>query len=117
MCLLTIGLLLFPGTALDSLWRLNPDAHVAFQSLGKVSIALMIVVGIGCAFATIGLAKNRRWGINLALLILAVNLAGDLINVVVRGDLRALIGVPIAGAIIIYLLRARSTNARDSARD
>ena len=31
MCALTIVLLLFPGTSLDSLWRLNPDAHSAFN--------------------------------------------------------------------------------------
>ena len=27
MCLLTIVLLAFPGTALDALWRANPEAH------------------------------------------------------------------------------------------
>lgn len=111
MCLLTIALLLFPGTALDSLWRLNPEARAAFQSLGKISIALMVVVGAACASAAIGLVRDRRWGRNLAVVILAVNLGGDLINVFARGDLRPLIGVPIAAALIIYLLRARA-NAR-----
>lgn len=108
MCLLTIGLLLFPGTALDSVWRLNPDAHAAFQSLGKLSILLMLVVGCACGLAAIGLTKNRRWGQNLALVILAVNLAGDLINVIVRHDWRTLIGLPIGGALIVYLLRRRA---------
>jgi uncharacterized membrane protein (DUF2068 family) len=107
MCLLTIVLLLFPGTALDSLWRLNPDARAAFQSFGKLSVALMAVVGAACAAAAIGLAKHRRWGRNLAVVILAVNVGGDLINVFARGEVRALIGVPIAAAIIVYLLRAR----------
>ena len=45
MCLLTIVLLVFPGTKLDSLWNLNPDAHVAFQSLGSWSVLLMLAVG------------------------------------------------------------------------
>jgi uncharacterized membrane protein (DUF2068 family) len=107
MCLLTIVLLLFPGTALDSLWRLNPDAHAAFQSLGKLSIAMMAVLGAACAAAAIGLTKNCRWGRNLAVIILAVNVGGDLINVLARGEVRALIGVPIAAAMIVYLLRAR----------
>jgi hypothetical protein len=40
MCLLIIVLLVFPGTKLDSLWNLNPDAHVAFQSArGLVDLA------------------------------------------------------------------------------
>ena len=44
MCTLTTGLLPFPGTALDSLWRLNPDAHLMFQSSGKWSLLLMVIV-------------------------------------------------------------------------
>ena len=110
MCLLTIVLLLFPGSALDSLWRLNPDAHGAFQLLGKISILVMAIVGAACASAAVGLAKNRRWGVNLALTILAVNLVGDLINAFARGDLRTLIGLPIGGAMIVYLLRSGAAN-------
>jgi hypothetical protein len=40
--------------------------------------------------------------------ILAANLLGDLGNAVFAGDSRALIGVPIAGAAIAYLLRRDS---------
>src|SRR5439155_7510761 len=47
MCLLTVVLLVFRETKLDSLWNLNPDARVAFQSLRSWSIALMLVVGTG----------------------------------------------------------------------
>ena len=111
MCLLTVGLLLFPGSGLDALWRLNPDAHGAFQSIGKLAILLMLVVGAACAAAAIGLAKNRAWGRTLAVIILAVNLTGDLVNVFARGDLRGLFGVPIAAALIFYLLRVRSVRS------
>jgi hypothetical protein len=105
MCALTIGLLLFPGGALDSLWRLNPEAHAAFQSMGRWSILLMEAVGVACAFAAIGLARNARRGRSLGILILVVNLVGDLTNAFVRYDLRTVIGVPIAGAMIFYLTR------------
>ena len=107
MCLLTIAMLLFPDSALDSLWKLNPDARVTFQSLGKMSILLMLIVGAACAFAAIGLAKRTRWGIPLALGILVVNLIGDSLNAFVRHDLRTLIGLPIGGAMIAYLLLVR----------
>ena len=80
MCLLTIVMLLFPGSALD---------------------------GIACASAAIGLAKRMRWGIPLALAILTLNLAGDLLNALLRHDLRTLVGLPIGGATIAYLLIAR----------
>ncbi len=107
ICLITIITLLFPGGALDPIWRLNPDAHVAFQQIGRLSILLMVVVGSACAVAAIGLATRARWGVSLALGILAVNLVGDLLNAFVRHDLRTLIGLPIGGAMIAYLLIAR----------
>ena len=105
MCALTIWLLLFPGSALDSLWRLNTDAHAAFQWIGGLSILLMVIVGVACALAAIGLARNAKWGRWLGILILAANLVGDLTNTFVRHDLRTLIGVPIAGAMIFYLAK------------
>ena len=71
----------------------------------------MVIIGAGCAFAALGLARNRRWGQNLALTILAVNLIGDSINAVARHDLRTLIGLPIGGAMIFYLLKVRSAKA------
>ena len=107
ICLLTIVILLFPGSALDSLWKLNPDARVAFQSLGKLSILLMLIVGAACASAAIGLAKRTRWGLPLASGVLTVNLIGDSLNAFVRHDLRTLIGLPIGAAMIAYLLTVR----------
>src|SRR5437867_11913371 len=77
MCALTIWLLLFRGSPLDSLWRLNPDAHAAFQWLGGLSILLMVIVGIACALAAIGLARNARWGLWPGILILGSNVVGD----------------------------------------
>jgi len=105
MCALTIWLLLFPGGALDSLWRLNPEAHAAFQRIGGLLILLMVIVGVACALAAIGLARNAKWGRWLGILILAANLVGDLTNAFARHDLRTLIGVPIAGAMIFYLAK------------
>jgi hypothetical protein len=105
MCALTIWLLLFPGGALNSLWRLNPEAHAAFQRIGGLSILLMAIVGVACALAAIGLARNAKWARWVGVLILALNLVGDLTNAFVRHDLRTLIGVPIAGAMIFYLAR------------
>ena len=104
MCALTVSLLLFPGSALDWLWRLNPDALLAFQSLGSWSLVLMGTVGIASLFAAIGLWRAKPWGVWLALIILSINMLGDLTNVFVRHDYRGLIGVPVAGAMIFFLL-------------
>jgi hypothetical protein len=109
MCAVTMGLLLFPGTALDSLWRFNPDAHVAFQSFGEWSIVLMLTVGTACLFASIGLWRSTRWGTQLAVIPLAVNMIGDLTNALFRHDYRALIGLPIGAAMIFYLVGSEAS--------
>lgn len=80
---------------MDSAWRLNPDAHLAFQSLGKASTLLMFIVGTTCALAAVGMWRNSESGTRLAVVILSVNILGDLFNALVRHDLRALIGLPI----------------------
>ena len=105
MCALTIVLLIFPGSFLEPLWRANPEAHAAFQSIGGWAIVLMAVVGTACALAAVGLVQGAAWGRRLALGILAVNLAGDSVSALVRHDLRTLLGLPIAGVMIWYLWR------------
>jgi hypothetical protein len=67
----------------------------------------MLVVALACAGAATGLWSRRRWGYRLALALLSVNLMGDLLNAILRGDWRNLIGLPIAGALIAYLFSRR----------
>ena len=103
----TCAALLFPGSRLEPLWRLNPQAHVAFLRMGPWAAALMVAVAGTCALSALGLWIRARWGHRLALALLAVNLLADMTNAVIRGDLRTLIGVPIGGALIVYLLSAK----------
>jgi hypothetical protein len=51
--------------------------------------------------------RRARWGARLALGLLVVNLLGDLLNAAVGRDPRALVGIPIAGALILYLRTRR----------
>ena len=92
---------------LAPIWRLNPQAHVVFLAIGPWAPVVMVVVATACALSAIGLWIRAPWGHRLALVLLVVNLAGDATNAVVRRDLRTLIGLPIAGALIFYLLSAR----------
>ena len=106
MCALAVVLLLFPGSALDSLWRLNPDAQAAFQSFGSWSFVLMLIVGTACLFAAVGLWRGTVSGTRLALTILSLNMIGDLANTLLRHDYRALIGLPVGVAMILFLVRS-----------
>ena len=104
---LTAMMLAFPGTALDSLWRLNPRAPVELVAFGRWAIVWMALVCALCLMAAIGLWRCLRWGMKSAIFVLAVNLAGDLLNAAIGHDLRALIGIPVGGAMIAYLFARR----------
>jgi hypothetical protein len=103
MCILTIATLAFPGSFLEPLWQVNPQARQAFQAMGTSAFALMAIVGTACLAAAIGLFRRADWGRVLAIGVLAVNLIGDLGGAIVRRDARTLIGLPIAGALIVFL--------------
>ena len=104
ICLVTMLALAFPGGMLEPIWRLRPDARLEFARIGSWSVALMAVVGVACGLAAIGLAKNAEWARRLAIGILCVNLIGDTLNAVLRHDPRTLIGLPIGGLMIWYLM-------------
>jgi hypothetical protein len=104
--------LAFPGGFLEAIWRLKPEARVEFQQIGNWSVSLMAVVGAACGLAAIGLAKNAEWGRRLAIGVLTVNLFGDSLNALLRHDPRTLIGLPIGGLMILYLVRKGRAAAR-----
>jgi hypothetical protein len=105
MCALTVCLLLSPGSGLDVVWRANPEAHAVLQSFGKWSVVLMCGAWTACGLAAVGLWQGTRWGVQVGIAVLSVNLIGDVFNTIVRHDHRALIGLPIAGAMIWHLSR------------
>ena len=111
-CAITIAALIFPGGWIELVWRLNPEARIGFQRMGAaLSVLLMTVVGMAGAGVAFGLAKCRPWGRQLAIGIVTVNLLGDSLNALVRHDWRTLIGLPIGGAMIAYLLKGRRMKA------
>jgi hypothetical protein len=101
-------MLIMPGTSVDVLWRLNPHAHEGFIEMGRWSVLVMSTVCLACASAAWGLWRCRLWGYWMATTILTVNLLGDGINTFLLRDWRTLIGLPIAGLLIAYLMRKRS---------
>ncbi len=107
---LTALLLGFPGSKLDAIWNLNPVAHDELPKLGAWAIVLMSSVCIACAFVGVGVWRRAEWGRRLAIGFLAVNLVGDVTGAVLRSDPRTLIGLPIGGAMIVYLLSRRARN-------
>ena len=107
ICLVTMLALAFPGGFLEPIWQLKPEARVEFQRIGSPSVALMAVVGAVCALAAVGLARNAEWGHRLAIGVLAANLIGDSLDALLRHDAKTLIGLPIGGLMILYLVKKK----------
>ena len=105
--LVTTVALLFPGGVLEPIWRLNPRARAGFAAVGAWAPVLLAAVGIACAAAARGLWSGRRWGRRLAIALLALNLVGDVANGILGTEPRALVGVPIAALLLLFLATSR----------
>lgn len=99
--------LALPGGPLEPMWRLNPRAREQFATMGVWGPLLMAVVSLACGLALVGLWRGRRWGYLTAATMLVVSLAGDLANALSGLEPRAWFGVPIAGAMLLYLATRR----------
>ena len=97
--------LLFPGSFLDPVWRLNPEAGEQLRQLGRgIGIAFL---GLGAAMVAtaIGWIRRRFWGWALAVIIIASQVLGDLVNAFRGERLKGAVGAAIAGALLAYLIR------------
>ena len=99
--------LLFPNSFLKPIWRLNPRAQVGFEGIGWWAIVLLLAVCVSCLVAALGMWRGARWGQRVAVALIAINLIGDVINTLLGTEPRAIIGVPIASAILWYLVSKR----------
>lgn len=98
--------LALPGTAMDRIWILNPRAYKQLTPLGKEVGILFLLLAVTIATAAAGWFHRRVWGWRLAVAIIATQIAGDLLNIFLGHVIGGGIGVVIAGALLLYLLRA-----------
>lgn len=105
MALLAAVTLLRPGTLLDQAWQLNPVAYALLFPRRLMFGPMFAVLSFALLCTGFGWFRRRRWGWRLAVIIIAIQVAGDLANLL-RGDLlRGAAGFLIASALLFYLLR------------
>ncbi len=104
MALYAAVTLLYPGTVLDGLWSLNPDAHRQLLKVRTLAGIGFVILALVAAVAGMGWLRRRLWGWRLAVLGIAAQVFGDCVNLV-RGDLlRGGSGLLIGTALLAYLL-------------
>jgi hypothetical protein len=107
MASLAATTLLWRGSALDRIWVLNPKAYRQLAPLGSTVGILFLLLSAALATAGIGWFRRRFWGWRLAVVIIATQVLGDLVNCV-RGELlRGGTGFFIAGALLLILLQPK----------
>ena len=97
--------LAWPGTFLDRMWRLNPRAYRGLVPLGRIAGIPFLLLGSTLAVASIGWLRLRIWGWWMAVAIIATQVLGNVVNIFLGHFVEGGVGVAIAGALLLYLVR------------
>jgi hypothetical protein len=103
--------LLLPGTGLDRMWAINPRAYKELAPFGKAIGIPFLLLGVALAVAGVGWFKRFLWAWRLAVAIIATQILGNLVNVILGRVVEGAIGITIAGALLFYLLRSEVRGA------
>jgi len=111
MAFLAGATLVWTGTILDRMWLLNPRAYQRLAPLGKLVGIPFLILSVMLALAATGWFKRRLWAWWLAVAIIATQILGDAVNLLLGHLLEGATGVLIAGALLFYLLRPNIRSA------
>ena len=107
MASLAATTLLWRGTVLDRAWRLNPAAYRRLAPLGSKIGLVFLLLSTALLLSGVGWFHRRLWAWKLAVVIVATQVLGDVVNLA-RGDLlRGATGVVIASAFLLYLFSSQ----------
>jgi hypothetical protein len=110
--------LVWPGTPLDRMWRLNARAYAQLVPLGRAAGMPFLLLGYALAVASVGWFKLRIWGWRIAVAVIGIQVLGDVVNIFLKHFVEGAVGVAIAGALLLYLLKAEVKDIfMDSGRD
>ena len=97
--------LIWRGTLLDQMWVLNAPAYRQLAPFGKTVGVPFLALSAAMAAAGVGWFGRRLWGWRLAVVIIATQIVGDLVSIFMGHLARGAVGVTIASALLLFLLR------------
>jgi hypothetical protein len=105
LLLVSAASLAWQGTNLDAIWAVAPDKLAVLAPHGPMVAIGFALLAVVMAVAATGVFRRREWARKLAIVIFAVNGAGDAAEAV-TGQPVAFIGVAVSGAIVLWLLQS-----------
>ncbi len=107
MAFLAALTLTWQGTVLDRVWALNPAGYKQLAPFGGKAGILFGTLGVTLAAAGIGWFKKLLWAWRLAIAIIAAQLVGNIVNILLGRILEGAIGITASSALLLYLFRKR----------
>jgi len=102
--------LAFPGTLLDQAWKLNPEGHAGLTRFGRIMGMPFLCLGAAMLFAGLGWFRREYEGWKLGVLLIAINLAANIYELVFRRQWKSGVGALIGGLLLIYMTRTSVKN-------
>jgi len=99
--------LAFPGTPLDRIWVLNLRAFRELGPLGRPIGIPFLLLSVALAFTTLSWFRHRLWGWRLAVVLVASQVVGGLVHIILGRIAEGVVGLTISGALLFYLLRGK----------
>jgi hypothetical protein len=103
--------LVHPGTPLDLIWRLKADREAIMMQYRMVLGPFFLAFAIPMGLASYGFFMRRPWARGLAIAIFTANGVGDLVRLAMGHLVEVGIGVTVAVALIVFLMRPRVKSA------
>ena len=97
--------LAWKSTVLDQMWVLNAPAYKQLSPYGRIVGIPFLVLSATLAAAGVGWFGRRLWGWKLAVVLIASQILGDLVSILIGHIVRGAAGVTVAGALLYFLLR------------
>ena len=106
-CMLVLAaiLLMLPGARWTELvWSLRPGVHDRLADVGWPIVASFLALAVVFSYTAIAWFRKKISGWIIASLLIAANLAGDLIRLFLGHSFEGMLGITLGGSLLAYMM-------------